>query len=220
MFVFVDETGELEDYSPTGSKFFGLCALVVADLGELQKLHKLRVDLSREGRPVSANGFHAKESNKRLCYRICETIGTMDVIAYPILVKKERIYPVLREQPSRSFELLTETLFYYLFSHTVRLDQDCDVIFSTFGTGADKRKVMEAQIAGLERARQRSKHAHKAHAHFWQSSCDYGLQAVDFFAWSVQRSHEINDERAEKCKDLLQKRLNRPFLMFEQTARK
>jgi hypothetical protein len=89
MYLFIDETGELNDFSPSGSIYFGLCGALMPNLSELHLLHELRLQISSEGFDLPKQGFHSKEDPMPRRYRVCETIGKMtNLQIFPIIVKK------------------------------------------------------------------------------------------------------------------------------------
>lgn len=215
MYVYVDETGELEDFSPGGSKYFGIAAAFTPDLSELSSLDALRFDLHAEGYSFEGGVFHAKNDPTPRRYRVCETIGKMQRLrVHSVLLPKQRIYGPLWGKSARIFGIATETLFHYLFRHTVWLNHDCHLVFAAYGAGKVKQQVRQEQTDAVNRAIKRASHNFKVHIHHCQAGSERGLQVADYCAWVIQRQLEKGDKVGQQCAQHLGATLNQPFIMF------
>jgi hypothetical protein len=216
MFVFVDETGELNDFSPTGSTYFGLTAVVLKDLIQLSVLHQLRYDLHREGHAVERGIFHCKNDPNPRRYRVCETIGKMSGLsAHSVFIRKDRIYPYLRGKTASVFGIATETLFYYLFKYKAYLDSDSYVVFATFGASELKNKVESMQIASVKSAKRRANYPFRVDLIHCDAGLERGLQVADYLAWVIQRKLERDDSVAATCISALGPIFKEPFLLWD-----
>lgn len=185
MFVFVDESGELSNYTDSGSKYSVCTAVLVQDNGPIEALQELRHQIEQEGYPVP-RGFHAKNDPYPRRVRVFQLLGKQPVYVHSVALKKEKVNPILRSDQVGVYRTAVRLLFEFLFEHHLQLNERHSIVVGTYGTG-DTARRLEIGIKSIIEAYGTR---HDTRLAFWEAFTHPVLQIADYCAWMTQRCLE------------------------------
>jgi hypothetical protein len=190
MYIFVDEAGDLSDYTGTGSKYFVLAAVVAGNHDPCNQLTDLRHDLERETY-LLPKGFHAKDDPAPRRKRVLHSLKEMEIEIHVVAIKKELVILNRRTPESWVYSYALKHMFGYLSTQVLHNNLRNRLVLPTYSTGKIRRAVAEVSRniienvpnIGIELA-------------IWETSSHAGLQIADYCSWAVQRKLERNDDSA------------------------
>lgn len=185
MFVFIDESGELSNYTLTGSRYFLCTAVLMDDCKPIEALQELRYQLEHEGFPLP-RGFHARHDPLPRRRRVLETLAMAPISIHSIALKKERVYQDLRDDEAFVYRIACRILLKFLFSDHLPTSEQHSIVFGTYGTGETARRLKSYLRSTIEEFGSR----HDTRVAFWDACTHAGLQIADYCAWMTQRHLE------------------------------
>jgi hypothetical protein len=211
MLCFVDESGDLSNYTATGSQYFLCTAVLMYDSTPMIALQDLRLQLEHEGHPVP-NGFHAKNDVRPKRTRVFELLAQHTIFIHTIALKKDKIYAKLRSDEAFVYRIACRSLFKSLFSRYLADQDNHSIIFSNYSSGNIAQDLKKYQLQIMDEFG--TVHRSKKIA-FWDTQTHTGLQIADYCSWMMQRHLENpNDEQAIEFKNLLDSRIANLYLPF------
>lgn len=211
MNIFVDEAGQLTDYTANGSKYFVIAAVKMDSLEPCNSLTHFRHGLEDEGFPLP-KGFHAVNDPAKLRERVFSAISDLPIEVDYVALEKSKLFSQLRPRESHVYGLAVGILFKFLFEY--RYDKSCAkrVFLPAYSAGQTKRHVNEACRDFINAAGLRSKTI--ASISTWETSTDIGLQIADYCAWIFQRKYEKGDEFSKRNYKKLDRIVKSEFFPF------
>lgn len=210
MLVFVDESGDLSNYTETGSRYFLCTAVLMHDAQPIQALQELRHQLEHEGFPLP-RGFHARHDPLPRRRRVLETIAMAPISIHSVALKKDRVYQHLRRDEAFVYRIACRILLKFLFSNQLPTGEQHSIVFGTYGTGETARRLQTY----LRSATVEFGSKHNTRLAFWDACTHAGLQIADYCAWMTQRHLENpGQDQAREFQALLAPRvatLHTPF---------
>jgi len=211
MFIFIDESGELSNYTETGSNYFICTAALMYDSQPCEALNELRHQLEHDGYPVPS-GFHAKNDPHPRRLRVFQTLAETHIFVHSVALKKERVYENLRNDEPFVYRLACRMLLSYLFKDHLPVAGQHSIVFGTWGSGAAERRLVSFLIGAVAEFG----NAHSTRIAFWDAPTHTGLQIADYCVWLVQRGLEIPDEnRTAEFRRLMAPRLVSLYKPFD-----
>ena len=110
MLCFIDESGELSNYTPTGSQYFLCTAVLMYDYEPVLALYDLRHQLEHEGYPRQC-GFHAKNDPRPMKKRVFDLLARSTIFIHSVALKKSSIYEGLRGDEAFVYRIACRMLF-------------------------------------------------------------------------------------------------------------
>lgn len=190
MYIFIDEAGDLTDFSASGSKFFLLTAVVAHDHGPSNALTDLRHDLEREYYELP-RGFHAKNDPNPRRQRVLKCLKGMPIEIHVVAIQKASIYFHLRSSESWLYgfalRIIIRSLLAFLTNEAIRER----LVLPVYATGLLKR-----QTADVCRNTILESFPNVFEVAIWETSSHAGLQIADYCSWAIQRKLERDDGTA------------------------
>lgn len=190
MYIFVDEAGDLSDFSVTGSKYFLLAAVIANDHGPCNGLTDLRHDLERELYELP-RGFHAKNDPKPRRQRVLKCLREMHIEIHLVAIRKEIIFDHLRTSEAWLYGFALKKV---ATSLSIALSNNASrkrLVLPSYSTGTLKR-----QTAVLCRNTVLELFPQVFEIAIWESSSHAGSQIADYCSWAIQRKLERDDDTA------------------------
>lgn len=212
MLCFVDESGDLSNYSNTGSKYFLCTAVLMYDYLSINQLSELRLALEHEGFPIPS-GFHAKNDPRPRRKRVFDLLSKQSLYIHCVALKKEKVFPKLRTDEAFVYRIACRLLFNSLFSHFLADCDDHSIVFSNYSEGEIARRLRAYQTQLIQEFG--SVHNSKRIA-FWDSASNEGLQIADYCSWMIQRNLENPmDSEAVETRTLMENRIANLYKPFD-----
>lgn len=200
LYIFVDESGNL-DFSMRGTKFFVLSAVTaVAPIESSNKLQQLKYELLAEGNGgTDLEYFHASEDTQIIRNRVFESITTMDSIKVNyIIAEKRKTHPTYHG--SAFYSLLGAALTKYLLLKYHQSDYEKIVI--TF----DQVLTKKEQGNFLKKIKPSLKEIGKPYAiYFHRMISDFNGQIADYCSWAKYVELERQETRPIHAIDAIEK---------------
>jgi hypothetical protein len=191
MEVWGDESGNL-DFDPTsGSKFFIVCTIAVADPALANDLLTLRRQLECQGFDLH-EGFHATEDRQPVRDAVFSLLAARRIRADVSVFRKNRVYQRIRDDHDYFYKWVW---FYHMKFTLPKVVPDRDVPFiviSTIGTKKKRRLYTESMRDVVRQCLHRTQH----HCAYWSAASHPCLQAADYYTWAVARWLEGGDQRS------------------------
>ncbi|HVA37210.1 MAG TPA: DUF3800 domain-containing protein [Candidatus Dormibacteraeota bacterium] len=194
LYVFLDESGNF-DFSPTGSKYFILTAVITTDplQGVADVLawrhHVLTLERTMLGtrKPRDYTHFHCTEDAQYARDGMFRIIAGLQIEAYSVVVQKNKANPSIRTD-----HVFYEKVFKGLVPYIVRR-HGSEYAFHIFASEINVRRKRAALMSSLkgilnEEKVQYNLHLHPNHSH-------HLLQVSDYVCWAVARKWETGDSR-------------------------
>lgn len=190
LYVFVDESGNL-DFSKNGTRFFVMSAITaVIPLESSKKLQKLKYKLLAEN-----NGgnnfqcFHASEDNQKIRDLVFEQINDMNSIKINyIYADKRKAHPKYHNQ--KFYGLLGEALTKYLLLKNGGTDYTKVIIIFDQAISKKEQSIFLKEIKPV------LKQINKQYAiYFHRTMSDFNGQIADYCAWAKYVFLERNEVR-------------------------
>ena len=210
MLCFVDESGELSNYTQTGSTYFLCTAVLMYDYEPIKDLYELRHALEHEGFPLPA-GFHAMVDARPMRRRVFNLLSGQPIFVHTIALRKSQIYPNLRPDEAFVYRIACRMLFSSLFANFLADIDEHSIVFSTFSSGKVARRLKSFQ----EHIMHEFGSVHSKRVAFWEAPSHAGLQIADYCSWIAQRSLENpTDPQAIEFSQLMNARVVTLFTPF------
>ncbi|MFN8659823.1 MAG: DUF3800 domain-containing protein [Candidatus Obscuribacterales bacterium] len=210
MYIFADEAGNL-DFSPKGSKYFLVCALVAEQWEPIgQSLLGLRHQLAIENADIFDYGFHASEDKQVVRDRVFDVLSKCNFDIHAVLMEKRKTRPSIATSEEYFYQLSWHFLFKYLVRRYSLQSTPCLVTASSLGTKSKKTAFRNA--LGSVLAQHGGSTATPA---FWTAASHPCLQAADYCAWAIQRFFERQDKRSYV---LIESKIQSCFEPFQQST--
>ncbi len=190
MYIFVDEAGDLSDFSVTGSKYFLLAAVVAQDHGPCNELSDLRHDLERESFELP-RGFHAKNDPKPRRQRVLKCLKDMHIEVHVVAIRKESIFLHLRTSESWLYGFALRKIADSLSPFLPNESSRKRLVLPVYSTG-----LLRRQTADVCRNTILELFPHVFEIAIWESSSHAGLKIADYCSWAIQRKLERDDDTA------------------------
>jgi hypothetical protein len=195
IYPFVDESGNF-DFSPNGSRYFILTAVVTAD--PIQAVDSLlawrHTVLARTAnphikKPRDCTHFHCSEDAQETRDGVFAIISRMAVDVYSIIVQKNKTHPSLRDGAD-----FYERVFKGLVPYVIRrFGRERGV--RVFVSQIELKRKRDAVIGGLKKAlTERGAATYQLHLH--PNHSHHMLQVSDYICWAVARKWERGDDRS------------------------
>lgn len=212
MLCFIDESGDLSNYTATGSVYFVCTAVLMYDHEPIKALHNERLAIERDGFPVPV-GFHAKNDPYPLRRRIFEVIAKQQIYIHSVGLRKTEIYPHLRNDEAFVYRIAFRYLLSNLLQRYLADNEDHTIIVSNYAAGKVASKLVEHQ----KRALAEFGTVHRGtRIGFWDTVSDPGLQIADYCSWMIQRHLEAPAEKqAVEFKTLMDTHVASLYLPFK-----
>lgn len=199
MYIFIDEAGDLSNFSATGSKYFLLVAVVAKNHEPANAILDLRHDLERESFEIP-RGFHAKNDPKPRRNRVFECLKKLPIELHVVAIRKENIFPHLRASESWMYGFAFKKIVSSLSDSLRRRIGRKRLVLPTYSTGSLRKQIVAVcrnTIVGL--------YPDEFEIAFWESSGHAGLQIADYCSWAIQRKLERGEtESLEDIKTLIE----------------
>ncbi len=193
LYVFVDESGNL-DFSLGGTKYFVLCAITaIAPLESSHKLQQLKYDLLSNGNGgADFQCFHASEDRQIVRDEVFKVIDSMNSVKINYLIaEKRKTHPIYHNQ--KFYGLLGATLAkYLLLKNKKTVYQKIIIVFDQILTKKEQGNFLKTVKPLL-------KEIGKPYAiYFHRTMSDFNGQIADYCAWAKFISLEREEMRALK----------------------
>ncbi|WP_194744818.1 DUF3800 domain-containing protein [Thermaurantiacus tibetensis] len=191
IYLFADEAGDLIfKRPPEGSRYFILCTVLTSSLDLCVGLAELRRKLIWEGRKLG-DWFHATDDHPDVRDRVFNELLKHDFTVQATICEKSKAQPQVRRSKARFYQYP----WYYHFSYGLakRFSSNDELFITAASVGSRKeRKVFSEAIADVM-----GQHLSTDcwRVDFRVAKADYGLQAVDYCAWALQRAWERDDNK-------------------------
>ncbi len=190
MYVFVDEAGNLSNYTDSGSKYFVLTAVLTISHEPLNQLNDLRHDLERESYALP-RGFHAKEDPHPRRKRVLGCLKEMKIEIHTVAIKKDLVFLNRRIPESWVYGYGLKHMFGFLSATRLGTNLRNRLVFPIYSTGKTRREISETCRRVIEESFKGS-----FEIAIWETSSHPGLQIADYCSWAIQRKLERDDDTA------------------------
>jgi hypothetical protein len=214
MYIFVDEAGELSNFTASGSRYFILCAVSTHSPEPLVLIDDLRYQIELDGFSMP-RGFHAKHDPRPRRTRVFEILGKADIEIDAVALEKCKLLEKFRTKESIAYGIATRLLFKYMIPERVLPAGSVKIVFATYGTGQIKESIERTVRSAIGQCS--ASHSAMGVA-FWDTQTHSGLQIADYCAWAAQRHLELNDADSQHAMNMLGskfKSLFQPFVTSE-----
>jgi hypothetical protein len=186
-----DESGNLDFDPRTGSKYFIVSTVTVADPGLSVGLLDLRREMDRQGFELP-EGFHATEDKQAVRDEVFRLLTTASIRADFTYYTKARVYTRIQGDPDYFYKWA----WFYHLRHVLPkiVPKDGELFIGIATLGVRKKRQLHAKalrdVVGqcLRRVR-----PHCAH---WTAASHPCLQAADYYTWAAARWLEQGDDRS------------------------
>jgi hypothetical protein len=199
LYVFVDESGNF-DFSPTGSLYFVMSAVVTSDpIQGVDLLLKWRhhVLAGADGHPQAVSKprdcthFHCSEDEQYTRNGVFSIIEKLDVSVYSVIVQKNKAKPSIRTQ-----DIFYQRTFKALVPYILRRNEQSDPVH-VFVSQIGLKSKRSAMVASLKEALNAGKGGFRHYyLHFHPNHSHHMLQVSDYVCWAIARKWERNDDRS------------------------
>jgi len=193
LYVFLNEGGDF-DFSPTGTRYFTLSALVTQrPFGFEAAMNDLRFDLIESGLDLEC--FHAAQDRQAVRDQVFGILkAALDTFwVESIIVEKEKLGASMQENGRFYPEMLGQLMRHILESTSLADVSDMIVITDRIPVHR-KRHVIEKAVKTTLARILPSEIRYRIMHHCSPSCC--GLQAADYFNWAVFRHRTSGDSRS------------------------
>lgn len=212
MLCFIDESGDLSNYTATGSVYFVCTAVLMYDYEPIGALHSERLAVERDGFPLPV-GFHAKNDPYPLRRRIFAILARQRIYIHSVGLRKDQIYNHLRNDEAFVYRIAFRYLVSNLLQRFLADNEEHTIIVSNYAAGKVASKLVEHQRQAL--AEFGSVHR-GTRMGFWDAVSDTGLQMADYCSWMIQRHLEAPAEKqAIEFKNLMDTHVASLYLPFK-----
>lgn len=189
--VWGDESGNLDFDSKTGSKYFVVSTMTVADAGLTTGLLDLRRELDRRGFALP-DGFHATEDKQAVRDEVFRLLTSSLVRADFTYYTKSRVYPRIQEDLDYFYRWAWFYHMRHVLPRIVPTEGDLFIGIATLGV----RKKRELYATALREVVGQCLRAVRPHCAYWSAASHPCLQAADYYTWAVGRWLESGDDRS------------------------
>jgi hypothetical protein len=189
--IWGDESGNLDFDPRSGSTFFVVSTLTVADPSVTGDLLNLRRELDRAGYDLP-DGFHATDDRQAVRDRVFDLLTRASLRADFTYYTKDRVFPRIRADPDYFYKWAWFYHLRHVLPRTVPRDGELFIGIATLATKR-KRQLHAAALQNVVRQCLGSVRPHCAH---WSAASHPCLQAADYYTWAVGRSLERGDDRS------------------------
>jgi Protein of unknown function (DUF3800) len=211
MLCFVDESGDLSNYTTSGSSYFFCTAVLMWDYEPINVLQDLRLQLEHEGFPLPS-GLHAKNDARPMKTRVFNLLSRQTIYIHSIALRKAKVYETLRDDEAFVYRIACRILFQSLFTRFLADQDDHSIVFSNYSGGSVAQKLKDFQRKLIEEFG--TVHRSKRIA-FWDASTHAGLQIADYYSWMLQRHLEMpTEEQSVQFHQLMKARIANLYLPF------
>lgn len=191
--VWGDESGNLDFDPATGSKYFLVSTMTVADSRLTAGLLDLRRELDRRGF-VLPDGFHATDDRQAVRDEVFRLLTQVAVRADITYYTKANVYPRIRADTDYFYRW---AWFYHLRHVLPRIVSREGQLFIGIATlGVKKKRQLHAQA--LREVVTQCLGSVRPHCAHWSASSHPCLQAADYYTWAAGRWLERGDDRSLK----------------------
>lgn len=190
MYIFVDEAGNLSDYSDSGSKFFVLSAVIADDHSPCNQLTDLRHDLEKESFSLP-KGFHAKSDPRPRRERVFNRLNDMEIAIHVVAIKKDHVLHNLRKPESWVYGYAVKLLVTYICELDIHPSHRKRLVLPIYASGKLRQSTSAVCRRSVEEYSQ-----NQFEIAIWETATHPGLQIADYCSWAVQRKLERGDDSA------------------------
>lgn len=180
--MWADESGNLDFDPRTGTKYFVVSTITVADPTLSASLLNLRRELDRRGFELP-DGFHAAEERQAVRDEVVELLTRSSIRADVTYYTKANVYGRIRSDLDYFYKWAWFYHLRYVLPRIVPKDGDLFIGIATLATKKRRRLHAEA-LQDVVRQCLGSVRPHCAH---WSAASHPCLQAADYYAWAVGR---------------------------------
>ncbi len=189
--VWGDEAGNLDFDPKTGSKYFVVSTITIADPGVTASLLNLRRQLDRDGFELP-DGFHATEDKQAVRDQVFNLLTASPIRADFTYYTKANVYGRIQ----KDLDYFYKWVWFYHMRHVlpkiVPREGDLFIGIATLAT-KKKRQLHGAALRDVVRQCLGPVRPHCAH---WSAASHPCLQAADYYTWALGRSLERGDDRS------------------------
>lgn len=210
LYMFIDEAGDYE-FTSENSKYLIWGAITI--IGDPHFLYipfsQLKHELNTNG--IDIDRFHASEQSQWIRNKVFNVLSNPQILFESnfVIVEKRKTNLSIRN-PKILYPKMASYLLQYIFSRYS--DMDKIIIFTDTLPIRRKRQAIEKALKENIRRLFGNKKFHIYH-HSFRSN--FGLQAIDYYAWAVFRKWERDDLRSY---DLIKAKVNSEFDIFRSGA--
>lgn len=220
LFLFIDESGNF-DFSPRGSKYFVLTALVTFDpLMKREELLRLRYELLANG--TNQEYFHATEDTQKVRDQVFDILSKIDSTfeIHSVVAQKNKAHSSLyKEQYQKGDKVITritgiglyekvcQTLLRYIFEGKKDKVDKVVVVLGSLFVGERKKSLLQTLKSFLK-----SNFSGMPFEIYCHPSCaDLNCQLADYCCWAISVRRERGEERPYK---IIKSRIKSEFAIF------
>lgn len=189
--VWGDESGNLDFDPATGSKYFVVSTMTVADPHLTTGMLDLRRQLDRRGFELP-DGFHATEDKQAVRDAVFQLLAQVVVRADFTYYTKANVYSRIQTDLDYFYRWAWFYHLRYVLPRIVPREGELFVGIATLGV-KKKRQLHAQALREVVGQCLGSVHSHCAH---WSASSHPCLQAADYYTWAVGRWLERDDDRS------------------------
>lgn len=189
--VWGDELGNLDFDPKTGTRYFVVSTITIADPSLTTALLDLRRDLDRLGYELP-NGFHATEDKQRVRDEVFAVLARAAIRADFTYYRKANVYDRIKANEDYFYKWAWFFRMRHVLPRIVPKEADLFVGIATLGV--KKKRQLYAQ-AVRDVVAQCSLTISR-HCAYWSSPSHPCLQAADYYTWAVGRWLETGDDRS------------------------